>query len=115
MMNVLKHKGYVARVEFDPEDRLFVGHIAGIEDIVGFHSDSVSGLIEAFEEAVEDYLATCEAVGKKPEKPCSGNVFIRVNPETHAKIATAAKMAGKSLNQFGSEALERAAEKLLPA
>ena len=115
MMNVLKHKGYVARIEFDADDRLFVGRIAGIDDIVGFYSDTVDGLIAAFEEAVDDYLETCAKAGKQPEKPCSGNVFIRVDPAVHAKIATAAKMAGKSLNQFGSEALERAAEQALPA
>lgn len=114
-MNVLKYKGYAARIDFDPLDRLFVGHIAGIDDIVGFHSDCVEGLIAAFEEAVDDYLATCAAAGKPPEKPCSGNVFIRVDPATHARIATAARIAGKSINQFGSEALEQAADRLLPA
>ena len=64
MKNVLKHRGYVARVEFDPDDCIFVGRIAGIEDGVGFHSDTATGLVAAFEEAVEDYLDTCKKVGK---------------------------------------------------
>ena len=29
-MNVMTHKGYAARVEFDADDRIFVGHLAGI-------------------------------------------------------------------------------------
>ena len=36
-MNSLSYKGYVARVEFDGEDEIFVGHIAGVADVVGFH------------------------------------------------------------------------------
>ena len=115
MKNILKHKGYAARVEFDPDDCLFVGHIDGIEDGVGFHSDSAKGLVAAFHEAVEDYLETCQSVGKPPERPFSGNVFLRVDPATHAKAATAARLSGKSLNQFGADALKTATERMLPA
>lgn len=113
MTNILKHKGYVARVEFDADDRLFFGSIAGIEDGVGFHSDTVDGLIAAFEEAVDDYLETCRRIGKKPERPFSGTVYLRVDPAVHAKVAIAAKLAGKSISQFGGEALEKAVGKLL--
>ena len=115
MKNILKHNGYAARVEFDPDDCIFVGHIDGIEDGVGFHSDSAKGLVAAFHEAVEDYLETCKAQGKTPEKPFSGNVFLRVDPATHAKAATAARLSGKSLNQFGADALRTATERMLPA
>ncbi|MDP8994379.1 MAG: type II toxin-antitoxin system HicB family antitoxin [Pseudomonadota bacterium] len=114
MKNVLRHNGYVARIEFDSDDRIFVGRIAGIEDGVSFHSDTVEGLITAFQEALSDYIETCAKVGKQPEKPFSGKVFLRVDPATHAKATIAAKLAGKSLNQFGEEALERAADQLLP-
>lgn len=115
MKNVLKHKGYAASVEFDAEDGIFVGRIAGIEDGVSFHADSVDGLVAAFQEAVADYAETCAKIGKQPEKPFSGKVFLRVDPATHAKAAIAAKLSGKSLNQFGEEALARAVEKVLPA
>jgi predicted HicB family RNase H-like nuclease len=114
MKNALKHKGYVGRVEFDPEDCLFVGRIAGIEDSVGFHSHTAEGLVAAFREAVEDYLETCNKLGKKPDRPYSGTVYVRVDPATHAKVAIAAEMAGKSLNQFSADILRREAERLLP-
>ncbi|TMJ20077.1 MAG: type II toxin-antitoxin system HicB family antitoxin [Alphaproteobacteria bacterium] len=108
MTSILKHKGYAARVEFDADDRIFFGHIAGIEDGVGFHSDTVDGLVAAFEEAVEDYLETCARAGKQPDKPYSGVVYLRVDPGTHAEAAIAAQLAGMSLNQFGEEALRKA-------
>jgi predicted HicB family RNase H-like nuclease len=68
-MNVLTYKRYSARVEFEAGDGLFVGHIAGINDIVGFHAVSVDELKAAFCEAVDDYLDTCERAGRSPDKP----------------------------------------------
>jgi predicted HicB family RNase H-like nuclease len=58
-MDVMNYKGYAARIEYSEEDGLFVGHIAGIRDVVGFHGESVQELQSAFEEAVTDYLDTC--------------------------------------------------------
>lgn len=58
-MTVMKYNGFTARVEYSDEDGLFVGHIAGIKDVVGFHGESINELREAFEEAVADYLETC--------------------------------------------------------
>ena len=108
-MSTLNHGGYAARIEFDAVDELFVGHIAGINDIVGFHADTVGGLKTAFREAVEDYLATCAKAGKVPEKPYSGKVMFRIAPEVHARAALAAQLAGVSLNQWAEQALRDAA------
>lgn len=58
------YKGYAAHVEFSADDDCFVGHIAGIRDVVGFHATNVKALRAAFHEAVDDYLATCEAFQK---------------------------------------------------
>jgi predicted HicB family RNase H-like nuclease len=110
-MNVMKYKGHVARVDFDAEDAVFVGHLAGINDVVGFHADTVEDLKAAFEAAVEDYLATCKHLKKVPEKSFSGKVMFRVAPEVHAKAALAAQLAGKSLNIWAEEALNSAASK----
>ncbi len=109
-MNTLSYKGYVARVEFDGDDDLFVGHIAGINDLVGFHADNVEALKHAFHEAVDDYIDTCAKTGKSPEKPYSGRVMFRISPEVHARAALAAELAGVSLNQWAEKALRDAAE-----
>ena len=104
-MNTLLYKGYNARIEFDDADRSFVGHLAGIRDIVGFHGSSVDELEAAFHEAVDDYLAHCAKLGMPANKPFSGRMLLRVPPEVHAKASIAAKMAGVSLNQWAAEAL----------
>ena len=55
-MNLREYKGHSAAIEFDAEDEIFVGHIAGIADLVGFHAKTVTDLEAAFHEAVDDYL-----------------------------------------------------------
>lgn len=107
-MNTLSHKNFHARVEFDAEDDLFVGHIAGINDVVGFHGDSVDALKTAFREAVDDYIETCRKVGKQPERAYSGKLMLRVSPDLHAQAARAAELSGKSLNQWGEDLLRAA-------
>jgi predicted HicB family RNase H-like nuclease len=110
MSNAMSYKGYAARIEFDDEDGVFTGRLAGIRDGVGFHADTVEGLREAFREAVEDYLDTCARLGKEPQRAFSGQMMFRVNPEVHRKAALAAELAGKSLNQWAEEVLGKAAE-----
>lgn len=57
-MNKLTHKGFTARVESDTEDEILVGRIAGINDIISFHADSVADLKAAFRGAVGDDIAS---------------------------------------------------------
>lgn len=112
-MNVLSYKGYEARVEFDAEDDLLIGHIAVANDVVGFHADTVEGLEAVFHEAVDDYLATCEKIGKPPERACSNRPSIQISPQVHARAALAAERSGKSLGAWGEDALREAAAKQL--
>lgn len=73
-MNTMTYRGYAARIDYSEEDGCFIGHIAGINDIVGFHGESVEELRTAFVEAVDDYLETCEVLDRSPQKPFSGVV-----------------------------------------
>ena len=108
MNNVLNYNGYSARIEFDPEDRIFFGRIAGIRDIVTFHGETVDELIAAFEEAVDDYLEVCQRIGQPPNKSYSGKLMLRLSPEIHAAIAANAEINGKSINQWVSDTLSEA-------
>jgi len=109
-MNTMTYKGYTAKVEYSEEDGCFVGHLIGLRDIVGFDGASVKELKSHFHKAVDHYLWASEQLGQAPEKPYSGRMMVRVAPDLHAKATLAAKTAGKSLNQWVSQALERAIE-----
>ena len=109
-MNTMTYKGCTARVEFDERDNILVGRLLGIADIVSFHADNVRALRAAFKEAVDDYLEACAKIGKRPEKPVSGKLMLRVPPEVHGAALIAAQAAGKSLNQWAAEVLKNAAQ-----
>jgi len=109
-MKVLTYRGYIASIEYDAEDRIFVGHLADIRDTVGFHGTGVDELEAAFHEAVDHYLAVCEQIGQQPQKPYSGNITLNISPEVHAAIAKVAEMNNKSLNQWVAEVLTQAAQ-----
>lgn len=109
-MNIMNYKGYAARITYSDEDGLFVGHVAGIRDVIGFHGESVHELRAAFEEAVEDYLDTCAKLGREPQKTYSGKLSLRLEPALHASIACKAELAHKSINQWVSDLLFHAIE-----
>lgn len=102
---MMNYRGYAARIAYSDEDGCFVGHIAGVRDVVGFHGESVTELRAAFEEAVDDYLETCAKLGRAPQKPYSGKLLLRVDPMLHARAAMLAEAQGKSLNAWAQEVL----------
>jgi predicted HicB family RNase H-like nuclease len=68
--NTLEYKGFVGSVEFSNEDNCLFGEILGISDLVTYEAKDVGGLKAAFHDMGEDYIKTCEMVGKDPEKSC---------------------------------------------
>jgi len=107
-MNVMTYNGYSARVEFDADDHIFIGHLAGIRDIVGFHGKTVNELERAFHEAVDDYLELCKKLGQSPQKTASGKLMLRVPSEVHTAALAAAQASGQSLNQWAAKVLKEA-------
>jgi predicted HicB family RNase H-like nuclease len=108
-MNEMIYQNYSAKVEYDAVDKIFVGHIVGIRDIVGFHGTTVEELESAFHEAVDHYLEVCEKIGQQPQRSYSGKLTLRIPPEIHRAVATAAEMNSKSINQWAADALKEAA------
>lgn len=110
MKNTLTYKDYIGTVAYDAENELFFGTIHGINDLVNFEGTSVQELKASFEEAVDDYLETCEALGKIPDKTYKGSFNIRVTTELHRKSALIAAQKNVTLNDFVKWALSYAIE-----
>lgn len=109
-MNTMNFQGYAARVEYDERDDIFVGRVLGLRSTISFHGKTVAELRRQFSAAIKDYLADCEEQGVNPEKPASGKLLIRVPPEVHSRALIKAQSMGKSLNQWATEALEKAVQ-----
>jgi predicted HicB family RNase H-like nuclease len=108
-MNTMTYKGYTTTMEYDAVDKVIVGRILGIRDRIAFHGESVAAFEANFHESVDDYLAACEEFGKKPDKPASGRLMLRVPPAVHSAALAAARASGESLNQWAAKVLASAA------
>lgn len=106
-MNTLSYKGFIGSVSFSEKDGVFFGKIEGIDSMVNFEGESVNELTNAFHEAVDDYLDYCKEMGIEAHKSYTGVLNIRINPETHSRIAVIAKQTGVSINAFIKAALEK--------
>ncbi len=98
MKDVLEYKNYTSTIHFNSDDKVFYGKIIGINDLVLFEGSSVDELIDAFEEAVDDYLETCKELGKEPNKAYKGSFNVRVSSSTHKKMAMIAQKKGMKMN-----------------
>ena len=77
--------------------------------MISFHGETVAQLHREFKKAIDDYLADCDERGVGPERPASGKILLRVPAEVHGAALLAAQVAGKSLNQWATDVLRRAA------
>jgi predicted HicB family RNase H-like nuclease len=104
---MMKYKGYLGRVEYDDEAKLFHGQVIGLKDIITFQGTSVKELEKAFHDSVNDYLQWCKERGDKPEKTYSGEFRLRIDPSLHAQLVQEATLKGESLNEYIAEKLKK--------
>ena len=108
-MNTMSYRGYTARMEFDPDDKIIVGRVLDIDDIITFHGTSVADFEGALRCAVDGYIAACEQLGQAADKPASGKMMLRVDPAVHAAAVKASARSGQSLNKWAEQVLRAAA------
>lgn len=108
MKNEIKYKGYTGLIEYDPQGRIFTGEVIGLKDVITFQGRNPDELEASLRESVELYLAMCAEDGVEPEKPYSGRFNVRLDPDLHRRAALCAAREHKSLNDWVSEAIERA-------
>ncbi len=110
---IKNYKGYNPEFWYEAEDKAFHGWVQGIRDVVHFEAATIEDIQKEFEASVDDYLEACEKWGQEPQKPKSGKLAVRIAPEIHEMVASAATYDAKSINQWIAETLEKAARERL--
>jgi len=105
MSDLMKYKGYWGSCNVSFEDGVLHGKVECINDLVTYEATTPAEIQAAFEEAVDDYLETCEVIGKEPDKVMSGSFNIRVGSDLHKKLYIESKKLGISLNDFIKKSL----------
>lgn len=105
----MEYKGYLAgSIDFDPEEGTFSGTVAGLSDVIHFEGGNAEDVWESFKGSIDEYLAICAEKGRAPDKPFSGKILVRTEPELHRKAALQAAAAGISLSQWVSKLIKAA-------
>ena len=103
----MEYNGYRAVVTFDDDIGILHGEVVDTRDVITFQGRSVDELKQAFRDSVDEYLKICDERGRTPDRPFSGRVALRMEPETHRAVVVAAKANGKSLNSWIIAAIDR--------
>lgn len=96
----LRYKEYQAQIGVDEERDTFYGRVVDLNDKIAFEGSSLVELRQAFADAIEDYIEWCNESGEEPERPYSGRVLVRMEPDLHRSLARRASECDDSLNGF---------------
>ncbi len=113
MSDVLRYKDYCGSVEYSSADSCLYGKVLGINDLISYEGQTVEDLRHDFEGAIDDYLDTCSAIGKQPEKEYKGTFNVRISPELHKRASIEAVREKESLNWIIGKAVEQFLERVV--
>lgn len=110
MKNIIEIDGYKAVVTYDPDIEMFRGEFIGLNGGADFYANDVDGLKNEGKISLKVFLEMCQEDGVDPRKEYSGKFNLRVSPNLHEDISSAAAAEGKSLNQWIADTLGRAVQ-----
>ncbi|MFI4955266.1 MAG: type II toxin-antitoxin system HicB family antitoxin, partial [Gammaproteobacteria bacterium] len=110
MKDMMKYKDYYGSVHFDDNELILFGKLEFIRALITYEATDTKQLRKAFEEAVDDYLETCQANNISPETPFKGSLNVRLGSDLHRQIAIAATQQHMTVNRFITETLAKAVQ-----
>lgn len=105
-METLSFNGYHGSIETEVADNVLHGKILFISDLVTYEAETLAQLQIGFQAAVQDYIETCQAIGKTPQKSLTGQFNVRVGEDLHKRASIRALTDNKTLNGVVVGALE---------
>ncbi len=86
---------------------IFYGKLEFIRSLISYEGNTAKQLRSTFEDAVDDYLATCKQENIVPETPFKGSLNVRIGKELHRELAVAAVNSDISINSYIKSLLEK--------
>ncbi|MDD5241591.1 MAG: type II toxin-antitoxin system HicB family antitoxin [Sulfuricella sp.] len=105
-MDILKYKDYEGTAELDMTRGICRGKILFINDLVTYEAALPANLQKEFEAAVNDYIETCAALGREPQKSLKGQFNVRIPQALHKAAVLRALVENLSLNDVVVRALD---------
>ena len=79
----MEYKGYHAEIKHDADSEIFYGVVMGTRDVIMFEATSVKELKKEFRFSIDDYIASCEEKGERPDEPFSMDISLRIRAMTN--------------------------------
>ena len=106
MNNVMKYKGYWAKVQYSDEDECFWGEVEGLKNTsITFEGTTVKELKKDFKDAIDYHLQVCKERNQEPEKQCKGSLNVRLGVELHNKAKMKSIEKNISINELIKDAI----------
>lgn len=110
MTNFFTYKEYMGSIQANTEELFLHGRILFIDDLVTYEAESLPKLKTSFQEAVDDYLLTCQKLNRNPQKSFKGTLNVRIGPALHKETALYAEIGDVSINEYIKQAIQRQIE-----
>lgn len=106
---------YLKIVEWSEEDRCYVGTCPGLM-LGGVHGSDEVEVYHHLCAVVDEWISTIQSEGVALPEPTAGRTYsgkfvLRTGPSLHNRLSIEALRAGKSLNAYCVETLERAIDR----
>lgn len=82
------------------------GQIMFIEDIMVYEGKTFEDLKANFENAIDNYLETCETLEQEPQQPYSGALTVEIGEDLHRETTLRAKLASESVDDYVKKAIK---------
>jgi predicted HicB family RNase H-like nuclease len=100
------YKGYTGITEVDEDSGELFGSVIGLRDVITFVGSTVEEARKSFEESIDYYLKSCQETGREPDRPFAGQFQVRIDPETHQRLAILSGIHKLTLNEIVAKALK---------
>lgn len=110
MSNVFKYKGFIGSIDISAEDKCLYGKLLHVNDLVTYEAKTVIDLEKEFKKSVDDYLKTCDKLGREAAKPFKGTLNVRIGKILHKEAALRAALYGISINEYIKGAIRNSVE-----
>lgn len=107
MKDRMQYAGYTGSVHYSDDDQLLYGKVEFIRDLISYEGEDAKSIRQAFEEAVDNYLAMHKTQGSEPEQPFKGSFNVRPGSDLHRRAVLFAKEHDVNLNHVVAKALEQ--------
>ncbi len=102
------YKGYTGSVEYSDEDGCLIGDVLGIRDSISFEGKSIEEIREDFHNAIDSYLESCEAWGKKPDSSRERELTVQLPQNIYQSLFEMAEETGKTVSAIAVDAFKAA-------